>query len=748
METAIDGPLFHKTEESTFFNRCFAVLHLGLFICFLGHRLMNPADGCSAPWAVAVACEAYFAINWIFEHNLRWLSHCYHTHLDRFFSRYYGGEKPSKLPPVDIIITTADVKKESPIVSMNTVISVLAVNYPTDKFACYVSDDGASPILYYSLLETCNFSKKWIPFCRKHKVETRAPFLYFDKEDYPTSDNAELIQESQHLKEEYEEYKTKINTAVSTGEIPPLFISEDGFAFKDSEICNHSSVVNVIHEHSGKEGDVLPHVIYVAREKRPKTRHHYKAGAMNTMTRVSGLMTNAAYILNLDCDMFVNNPDVISHAMCFFLECKSERDFGFVQFPQMYYSRNKNDPWGTQLKAFTKLAKGMNGFQGAVYCGTGCFHRRKAIYGNPPDCKDFTSSWSDDDYKAKFGGSDSLMASAKDSFTKDHSATYSHSLVCKIQEALEVSKCSYETNTCWGTEIGWKYGSIVEDVLTGMKIHSLGWKSVFALPENPAFLGCPPTNATDSEVQQRRWVSGLLKIFFSESCPFLGWHRKLSLQTRLMYATFTTWGILGVVTFCYLLVPIYSLLSGKASLPKYTKPDFVMGMVLVILCYGYRLYESLSVGVSFKEWWNAQRIWMANCTTAWTLGTIDVIMGIFGLSDMVFRITPKGFEDESDNAQPQVTFSSSRFSIIPATILLMSIVIVTSKSLKFLIGEFYDKTTMIAEYFCCLWTIINLWPFMNGFVRKGRTGLPMDVKVKSMLLMLVLSIFLKHKSLS
>ena len=30
------------------------------------------------------------------------------------------------------------------------------------------------------------------------------------------------------------------------------------------------------------------------------------------------------------------------------------------------------------------LFRGMNAIQGPVYCGTGCFHRRKALYGVPP----------------------------------------------------------------------------------------------------------------------------------------------------------------------------------------------------------------------------------------------------------------------------------------------------------------------------------------------------------------------------
>ena len=41
--------------------------------------------------------------------------------------------------------------------------------------------------------------------------------------------------------------------------------------------------IQVIYENQGDKDDILPHLVYVAREKRLKINHHYKAGAMNVM---------------------------------------------------------------------------------------------------------------------------------------------------------------------------------------------------------------------------------------------------------------------------------------------------------------------------------------------------------------------------------------------------------------------------------------------------------------------------------
>ncbi|KAI4312572.1 hypothetical protein MLD38_037377 [Melastoma candidum] len=57
---------------------------------------------------------------------------------------------------------------------------------------------------------------------------------------------------------------------------------------------------------------------------------------MNVLTRVSGLLTNASYMLNVDRDMFANNPQIVLHDLCLFLGTESEVDCAFVQSPQKF----------------------------------------------------------------------------------------------------------------------------------------------------------------------------------------------------------------------------------------------------------------------------------------------------------------------------------------------------------------------------------------------------------------------------
>ncbi|KAK8980991.1 hypothetical protein V6N11_059681 [Hibiscus sabdariffa] len=81
--------------------------------------------------------------------------------------------------------STVDPEKEPPLVTANTILSILAVDYPVEKLACYLSDDGGALLTFEALAETASFARVWVPFCRKHNIEPRNPEAYFgQKRDF------------------------------------------------------------------------------------------------------------------------------------------------------------------------------------------------------------------------------------------------------------------------------------------------------------------------------------------------------------------------------------------------------------------------------------------------------------------------------------------------------------------------------------------------------------------------------------
>jgi len=90
-------------------------------------------------------------------------------------------------------VCTANPDIEPPIMVINTVLSVMAYDYPTEKLSVYLSDDGGSDITFYALLEASKFAKHWLPFCKRFKVEPRSPDAYFKTLDTYPNNAKELL---------------------------------------------------------------------------------------------------------------------------------------------------------------------------------------------------------------------------------------------------------------------------------------------------------------------------------------------------------------------------------------------------------------------------------------------------------------------------------------------------------------------------------------------------------------------------
>ncbi|KAK7823151.1 cellulose synthase-like protein b3 [Quercus suber] len=341
MANPISLPLYEKIQRKNTLQRVFDSLIFLLLLSLLIYRLLF-LNNHGLTWLLAFLCESWFTFIWVLIISSKWNPVENKTYPDRLLQRV------PELPSVDMFVTTADPMLEPPIITVNTVLSLLAIDYPSHKLACYVSDDGCSPITYYSLVEASKFAKLWVPFCKKNNIHVRAPFRYFSTNPQTLGgSSSDFQQEWKRMKDEYERLSCKIEDAVHKS--VPCDLSGDFAEFSNVERKNHPAIIKVIWENRTGLLDGLPHLIYISREKQPNHPHHYKAGAMNVLARVSGLMTNAPYMLNVDCDMFVNNPKAALHAMCLLLSPNSEKEIAYAQFPQVFYGGLKDDPYANQL---------------------------------------------------------------------------------------------------------------------------------------------------------------------------------------------------------------------------------------------------------------------------------------------------------------------------------------------------------------------------------------------------------------
>lgn len=68
--------------------------------------------------------------------------------------------------------------------------------------------------------------------------------------------------------------------------------------------------------------------------------------------RVSAVLTNAPYILNLDCDHYLNNSKAIREAMCFLMDPQVGRNLCYVQFPQRFDGIDRSDRYANRNTVF------------------------------------------------------------------------------------------------------------------------------------------------------------------------------------------------------------------------------------------------------------------------------------------------------------------------------------------------------------------------------------------------------------
>ncbi|KAK7342084.1 hypothetical protein VNO80_25027 [Phaseolus coccineus] len=724
-------PLYEKNWYKHNYKRVTESLLLILLLLLLGYRVIS-VNNYSFPWFVAFLCESWFTISWFLTLTTQWSPAEIKTYQDLLL------QSVQELPPVDLFVTTADPLLEPPIITVNTVLSLLALDYPPQKLACYVSDDGCSPLTFYALQEASQFAKFWVPFCKKYDVQVRAPLRYFScKPEVSTANNTpQFKQEWLEMKDMYDNLSHKIELEASQKSNP---CHGEFDIFSNTERTNHPTIIQVICENKECLEDGLPHLMYISREKRPNQSHHFKAGAMNVLTRVSGLMTNAPFILTVDCDMIVNNPKVLLHALCILLDSKGEKEVAFAQFPQRFYATLKDDPFGNQMAIFIKyLTAGIAGLQGPFYSGTNCLLRRKVIYGIFPNRMENGNNLSKDELEQKFGDSNEIMKTVAHALEGKTYLPNDINISIAVDIAAQVSSCGYEHGTSWGKQVGWIYGSITEDKLLGLKIHEKGWRSELCTPNPIAFTGFAPGGGPNAMAQQKRWAIGLLEIFFSKHCPIFGTiFHKLTLRQCLAYMWIINyWGLKPLFEVCYACLLSHSIITNSNFLPM--DLGICISIAFFVIYKIYTISEYLAAGLSYRAWWNNQRMTRITRMNAGFCAFVCILLKLLRISDTIFDITKKDVpltDDVGDVKDAgRFTFDESLVFLPDTTILLLQLTTMLIKLLGLQPLISTHNGSGVGEIFCSIYLIICYWPFFRGLFEKGKYRIPLSLICKSIIL--------------
>ncbi|XP_041007471.1 cellulose synthase A catalytic subunit 6 [UDP-forming]-like isoform X1 [Juglans microcarpa x Juglans regia] len=791
--------------------RMIIILRLVILGLFFHYRLLHPVNDAYGLWLTSVICEIWFAVSWILDQFPKWYPIERETYLDRLSLRYEKEGMPSELASVDVFVSTVDPMKEPPLITANTVLSILAVDYPVDKVACYVSDDGAAMLTFEALSETSEFARKWVPFCKKFNIEPRAPEWYFSQKiDYLKNKvHPTIVRERRAMKREYEEFKVKINALVATAQKVPEdgWTMQDGTPWPGNNVRDHPGMIQVFLGHSGVcdvEGNELPRLIYVSREKRPGFEHHKKAGAMNALVRVSAIISNAPYLLNVDCDHYINNSKALREAMCFMMDPTLGKKVCYVQFPQRFDGIDRHDRYSNRNVVFFDInMKGLDGLQGPIYVGTGCVFRRQALYGydapakkKPPSktcncwpkwcCLCFGSRKNKNGKTKKEkrkkpkhreaskqihalenieeGMNDNPVADSESNIEKSsymlqmklekkfgQSPVFIASTLLEnggvpqnvspsslLKEAIQVISCGFEDKSEWGKEVGWIYGSVTEDILTGFKMHCHGWRSVYCIPKRPAFKGSAPINLSDRLNQVLRWALGSVEIFLSRHCPIwygygggLNWLERFSYINSVVYP----WTSVPLIVYCTL--PAICLLTGKFIVPEISNYASLVFMALFVSIAATGILEMQWGGVGIDDWWRNEQFWVIGGVSSHLFALVQGLLKVLAGVSTNFTVTSKAADD--GEFSELYIFKWTSLLIPPTTLLIINIVGVVV-GISDAINNGYDSWgPLFGRLFFAFWVIVHLYPFLKGLLGK-QDRMPTIVLVWSILLASILTL--------
>ena len=194
--------------------------------------------------------------------------------------------------------------------------------------------------------------------------------------------------------------------------------------------------------------------------------------------------------------------------------------------------------------------------------------------------------------------------------------------------------------------------SVTEDMATCMRLHSLGWKSVYH--HEILATGLAPEDLQTMLQQRLRWAQGTLQVMLKENPLY---QSGLSWGQRLMYFATMHSYLSGFAAVVFLMAPIFYLCFG-------VKPVNSYGLEFVLRFLPYMIVNQLLfavVGYGVKTWRGHQYsfalfpLWIRACVTA----TANVLFG----RPLGFVVTPKTRQNRSHFpwrlAIPQVVASAA-----------------------------------------------------------------------------------------
>lgn len=172
--------------------------------------------------------------------------------------------------------------------------------------------------------------------------------------------------------------------------------------------------------------------------------------------------------------------------------------------------------------------------------------------------------------------------------------------------------------------------SVTEDMATSMRLHAMGWKSIYH--HETLAVGLAPDDLSSMLKQRLRWAQGTMQVMLREN-PLL--QRGLTLAQKLMYFS-TMWSYLsGFAAIVYFTAPVVYLCFG--ILPVKTISTTYFYHFIPFMIANQLLFFVVSKGIST---WRGQQYSLA-LFPIWLKAVTSAIMNVFFHRPLGFVVTPK-----------------------------------------------------------------------------------------------------------
>jgi cellulose synthase (UDP-forming) len=194
--------------------------------------------------------------------------------------------------------------------------------------------------------------------------------------------------------------------------------------------------------------------------------------------------------------------------------------------------------------------------------------------------------------------------------------------------------------------------TVTEDLETTIHLLRRGWKSRF----HPVPLSCglAPQSASQYLVQRKRWATGGFQVLRSAQ---LLTNRDLSLQQRFEFVSSILWWFGAVLLPLYLIVPPLVALSGVEFI------DAPLGTYLAVFAV-YLLIRTLAavrLSRGFVRMLPFGSLQLIRVGAIWS-----AMAEAFFTRSIAFETTPKGRQNEDDNARPAVPVPAALWLLMVA----------------------------------------------------------------------------------